>query len=229
MDIGAKIKEQRLHHGLTQEQLAQHLNVSRSALSGWEVGRNLPDIASLIQLADLFQLSLDQLLREELKMKEFYVKDQPLNTSRDFEFMDSFGNAIYQVKEVSLLPTPKSYHLYQNQKKIGEISQRRFNFLPRFYIKMTGFKQVLIKKDIEAFRTSYQIQGESLSISPGWLTKNFDVMQAGRKVLTVSEGNPLWPNGYRIIILDLALEKLLIGFMAGILLMQNFERPYTEK
>ena len=68
MEIGAKIKQAREAQGLTQAELAAALNLSRSAVSGWEVGRNFPDIATLIQLCDLFDLSLDQLLREETTM-----------------------------------------------------------------------------------------------------------------------------------------------------------------
>ena len=68
MEIGARIKVERQKHNLTQSQLAEKLNVSRSAVSGWEVGRNYPDLRMIVTISDLFGLSLDELLREENKM-----------------------------------------------------------------------------------------------------------------------------------------------------------------
>lgn len=70
MNIGDKIKENRLKKEWTQEQLAQLLNVSRSAVSGWEVGRNYPDLETVIAISDLFHLPLDNLLREEKEMSK---------------------------------------------------------------------------------------------------------------------------------------------------------------
>lgn len=68
MNIGDKIKECRLKKNWTQEQLAKLLNVSRSAVSGWEVGRNYPDLVTIVSISDLFDISLDKLLREDKHM-----------------------------------------------------------------------------------------------------------------------------------------------------------------
>lgn len=70
MSIGDKIKEQRLKKGWTQERLAQLLNVSRPAVSSWEVGRNYPDLETIIAISDLFGISLDKLLREDKEIKK---------------------------------------------------------------------------------------------------------------------------------------------------------------
>ncbi|CRH17494.1 Helix-turn-helix family protein [Carnobacterium maltaromaticum] len=68
MNIGDKIKEQRLRKELTQEQLSALLNVSRSTVSSWEVGRNYPDLETIVAISDLFGISLDNLLREDTTM-----------------------------------------------------------------------------------------------------------------------------------------------------------------
>lgn len=68
VNIGDKIKECRLKKNWTQEQLAKLLNVSRSAVSGWEVGRNYPDLDTIVSISDLFDISLDRLLREDKHM-----------------------------------------------------------------------------------------------------------------------------------------------------------------
>lgn len=71
MQLGKKIKQLRKLSGMTQEQLAEKLSVSRQALSKWENGTSMPDIESVVKISMLFQISLDELLRkEEAKMKE---------------------------------------------------------------------------------------------------------------------------------------------------------------
>lgn len=78
MKIGEKIKKQRTLNKWTQEQLAGLLNVSRSTVSSWEVGRNYPDLEMIIILSDLLGISLDTLLREDSEM----IKDTTKNLKR---------------------------------------------------------------------------------------------------------------------------------------------------
>ena len=65
MEIGAKIKAARVSAGLTQEQAAQALAVSRQTISNWENGKTYPDIVSVVRMSDLYSISLDRLLKEE--------------------------------------------------------------------------------------------------------------------------------------------------------------------
>lgn len=62
-DLGPRIAQLRLDHGLSQEALANKLGVSRQAVSRWECGETLPDTENLIALADLFEVSLDELVK----------------------------------------------------------------------------------------------------------------------------------------------------------------------
>ncbi len=66
MDIGAKIKNARLNASLTQEQVAEALNVSRQTVSNWENSKTYPDIISVIKMSDLFCISLDLLLKDNI-------------------------------------------------------------------------------------------------------------------------------------------------------------------
>ncbi|MGX7053725.1 helix-turn-helix domain-containing protein [Leuconostoc citreum] len=68
LTINNRIKEQRLKKGWTQEFLANALNVSRSTVSSWEVGRNYPDLETIVLISDLFGVSLDILLRGDVDM-----------------------------------------------------------------------------------------------------------------------------------------------------------------
>ena len=62
MTIGEKLKTLRRQHGLTQEQLAEKLGVSRQALSKWESDASIPDTENIIRLARLFDVTTDHLL-----------------------------------------------------------------------------------------------------------------------------------------------------------------------
>ncbi len=75
MEIEKKLKEARTNAGLTQEQVAEKIMVSRQTISNWENGKSLPDIVSIIKLSDLYQISLDELLKGDTKMNEKIEKD----------------------------------------------------------------------------------------------------------------------------------------------------------
>lgn len=73
MEIGSKIKEARLRIEYTQEQVAESLGVSRQTVSNWETGKSYPDIVSVIKMSDLYEVTLDYLLKgkEENSMKNY--------------------------------------------------------------------------------------------------------------------------------------------------------------
>jgi len=75
MDFGMQIKKLRSSRKLTQEQLAKKLNVSRQTISSWENNRNLPDLGMVVQIAKIFELSLDQLILGDPTMTSKLMKD----------------------------------------------------------------------------------------------------------------------------------------------------------
>ena len=84
MEFNEKLQELRKQKGLTQEELAEILFVSRTAVSKWESGRGMPSIESLKAISKFFVVTLDDLLSsEELlviaeddhKQKEMYIRD----------------------------------------------------------------------------------------------------------------------------------------------------------
>ncbi|MDP5865338.1 helix-turn-helix domain-containing protein [Streptococcus mutans] len=74
MNIGEKLKTARQQSHLTQETVADLILVSRQTISNWENEKSYPDIVNLIKLSDLYQISLDTLLKDDGKMIEHLDK-----------------------------------------------------------------------------------------------------------------------------------------------------------
>jgi transcriptional regulator with XRE-family HTH domain len=98
MEFNEKLQELRKQKGLTQEELASALFVSRTAISKWESGRGYPNLDSLKAIAGFFSITIDDLLscdeiltiaEEEHKRIGVYNKDLVYGNVPD---RDSFGN-----------------------------------------------------------------------------------------------------------------------------------------
>lgn len=92
MDIGIKIKEARLAAQLTQEQAAEALGVSRQTMSNWENNKTYPDIVSVIKMSDLYNVSLDHLLKEK--------EDAPM--SNYIDYLEESTNMVKSQKKLSM-------------------------------------------------------------------------------------------------------------------------------
>lgn len=67
MDIGKKIKKYREQSNISQDELALKVFVSRQTISNWETNKSYPDIKSLAMLSNIFQVSLDDFIKEDIK------------------------------------------------------------------------------------------------------------------------------------------------------------------
>ena len=70
MELATHIKEHRARLGMSQEELAEAIFVSRQTISNWETDRTYPDVQSLLLLSNLFDVSVDSLIKgdvEEMK------------------------------------------------------------------------------------------------------------------------------------------------------------------
>ena len=88
MDFGEKLKALRTERGLTQEQLAARLYVSRTAVSKWETGGGSPNLDSLQAVARLFDVSVDDLLSADDLI--VLARDERRSTARSSGML-SFG------------------------------------------------------------------------------------------------------------------------------------------
>lgn len=68
MNLSQKLQNRRKEMKLTQEEVAKKIHVSRQTISNWETGRTLPDITSLVLISDIYDISLDKLIKEDDKV-----------------------------------------------------------------------------------------------------------------------------------------------------------------
>lgn len=64
MELGNKIKEMRIKHNLTQEELANQLHITRQTISKWESNKSIPDIMCVKDLCHIFDISIDEFLSD---------------------------------------------------------------------------------------------------------------------------------------------------------------------
>jgi len=75
MNFPQKLKEERLKHEMSQQQLGELLSISRQSISKWERGEGYPSIESLIQLSEIFNITIDELLKGDAHLKEKIIED----------------------------------------------------------------------------------------------------------------------------------------------------------
>lgn len=141
MNIPEEVKNQRLKNNWTQEQLAEILNVSRSTVSSWEVGRNYPDLETIVAISDLFEISLDELLRGDRKMLEQITEDTKVRKlqTKKIKFL---GVAIVILMMISIVLGYKSIYS-QEVVKSSQIES----------IRMTDSGEILINTNLPFYRS----------------------------------------------------------------------------
>lgn len=68
MELGTQIRKYRNERTLSQEALAEKVYVSRQTVSNWENDKSYPDVNSLVLLSEVFEISLDQLIKGDVEM-----------------------------------------------------------------------------------------------------------------------------------------------------------------
>lgn len=97
MNFSEKLKEIRKNEGLSQEQLAEKIGVSRQAITKWETGKGLPDVENMIIIAEIFKTTLDELLRDTAAKQEQafpgFVSETIYDIDSEKHFDVNIGNA----------------------------------------------------------------------------------------------------------------------------------------
>ena len=90
MEIGNKLKKSRLESKLTQEKVAEEIQVSRQTISNWENEKSYPDIISVIKMSDLYNVSLDELLKGDSEMIK-HLEESTNIVSSNKKLLIAFG------------------------------------------------------------------------------------------------------------------------------------------
>ena len=196
MTIGEKISYLRSKYGLSQEELAEKLYVSRQSVSKWEMDQALPQVDKILQLCELFKVSSDELLREEIVLKSETKKSINVDATIKNKY---FGTDGFR-GEANVTLT--SMHAY----KVGR-------FLGWYYSSYNSSKKprIVIGKDTR--RSSYMLEyalvaGITASGADAYMlhvTTTPSVSYVTRQdefdcgVMITASHNPFYDNGIKIV------------------------------
>ncbi|MBQ1591241.1 MAG: helix-turn-helix transcriptional regulator [Treponema sp.] len=115
MIFSEKLVVLRKNKGMTQDALAEKLNVSRQAVAKWESGQAYPDISNLIQISDLMNVTVDYLVRDgECMMNIVPEKDADLNELIEFRLEANVNTYAAFMNEVQSTRLDSHDFRYQN-------------------------------------------------------------------------------------------------------------------
>ncbi|MBO5452140.1 MAG: helix-turn-helix transcriptional regulator [Lachnospiraceae bacterium] len=105
MEFHNKLYHLRKQKGLSQEELANRLNVSRQTISKWEVGDSTPDMEKLIAISDMFQISLDELVMDKVQTQtgETPSKEEIVNELKEKVLTDENKKKAKKVLKIAAI------------------------------------------------------------------------------------------------------------------------------
>ena len=104
MNLGTQIKKHRSAHALSQEELAEKIFVSRQSVSNWENNKTYPDIKSLLMLSELFEISVDELIKGDVNIMKKEISEQE---QADFRRDSTVFNVLFGMMIVLPIPLSK--------------------------------------------------------------------------------------------------------------------------
>ncbi|MDN3499468.1 helix-turn-helix transcriptional regulator [Microbacterium sp. APC 3898] len=139
MIFSERLKSEREKKGWSQAELAEKIHVSRQSVSKWETGKNYPTIEVIIDLSDLFDITIDELLRSDKELKDKVIQDsKQLAHPKWKTFFDTVfmvGVVLLAVKIILLA----SNYFFGTNVVIPEGAPRFIsNFLPLFLMVVGG-------------------------------------------------------------------------------------------
>ena len=78
MELGKQIKMHRTQAHLSQDELANRVYVSRQTISNWENDKSYPDVNSLVLLSEIFQISLDKLIKGDIEVMKSVIQKEEI-------------------------------------------------------------------------------------------------------------------------------------------------------
>lgn len=190
MTFGEKLKEARKEAGLSQEQFAEKMNVSRSAVAKWETDKGMPDVNNLKVMAQLLNISIDYLLDEDEKIsfneiKEAIRLEDYEKTGRCRDLKDAAclaknpdADTIHALIRTKKMTKAETILDFLVQPGIVETLDR-FSELAVFYLVEKGGKQYLVKvtKDfITTNELAEKVDAKKFVIGNHKYTKGYQIL-----------------------------------------------------
>ncbi len=156
MTFGEKLKEARKEAGLSQEQFAEKMSVSRSAVAKWESDKGMPDVNNLKAMAQLLDISVDYLLDEDEKLSFNETKEAvdldsleitgKCRDKKDAACLAKYGGADAIYPLIRTKKMSRAEWLTDFIAGPGIIQAADYlNELSAYYLVETGSKQLLVK------------------------------------------------------------------------------------
>lgn len=124
MNFAEKLYYLRTQNNYSQEELAGLLNVSRQAVSKWELGTTLPDTDKIISIGELFRVSLDSLLVDSMPLDTRENLDRLvlkfLGSARD---MDSISKELVEIMQDGVIDPDEKLQMVEIIKTLDEVSR----------------------------------------------------------------------------------------------------------
>ena len=153
MTIGEKIKTARTENGLTQEELAGKMMVSRQAITKWEADKGIPDVSNLKLLAQLLNVSVDYLLDDGGKID--------INVIREAIDLSKYGKVLIKKKLADKLMLDKypaaEIRTLLPQKKKDKVD-KGLDFIIDFFTPLCGFSD--LQNSLKLLGTEYYLVSE---------------------------------------------------------------------
>ena len=150
MDFSEKIRDIRKKQGLSQEQLAEKIGVSRQAITKWETGKGLPDMENMIIMSEIFKTTIDELISSDVPGKE-EAKVYQSETVYDIDYENHFDINLGSANSITVSSgTDEKLHICLKSDKLSDIGSI-------FKIKLNGKKN---KLDIECINKISRFEAE---------------------------------------------------------------------
>ena len=122
MLLNDKLRNLRKTNNLTQEELAEKLDVSRQAITKWESGEGDPDLGNLKQISNLFHVTIDELIKDDKEIKggqisQVFVEELEIDHTKHFDIH------IGKINELNLLPSKDEKVRVEASSSVAEVKK----------------------------------------------------------------------------------------------------------
>lgn len=149
-------------------------------------------------------------------MKQLYIKQKVFSLSGKFTVKDQQEKDNYYV-EGSFMQIPKTFSIMNTaRQEVALITKKVFSFLPKFYVEVNGQEELTIKKEFSFFKPRYTIDAAGIDVQGNWWDMDFQVLQHGEVIGTVSKEWFTWGDSYKVQVVNEDMEAIIIALVVAI-------------